>query len=153
MVALWQLHYWLINQSEAKWHFCSPIIRNHFEFIQKKLVFAWTSVSLWLIGTFLQPFAVSTVVTLNSCFDIHPKFSFWELAWIAKFEFCSNWRKMFKGPPLFRLAVYIQISINGLALIEQRIQGVSKFDKRYPLWTFSHASIQSVVHWVGRVLN
>ena len=29
---------------------------------------------------------------------------------------------MFKGPPLFRLAVYIQISINGLTLIERVIK-------------------------------
>ena len=82
------------------------------------------------IGTFLLSFAVSTVclkLFLWYCFDIHPKFLFWELAWIAKFEFCSNWRKMFKGPPLFRLAVYIQISINGLILIEQRIMV-------FPIW-------------------
>ena len=54
------------------------------------------------IGTFLLSFAVSTVclkLFLWYCFDIDPKFLFWELAQIAKFEFGWNLAEnVFKGP-------------------------------------------------------
>ena len=48
---------------------------------------------------------------------------------------------MFKGPPLFRLAVYIQISNNGFTLIERGIKLLTFEEEKYLLWIFVVASV------------